>query len=227
MSLLVLQFEHSPYCIPITHALTALGVPFEIRNVSNADRREVLETTDGAYYQVPVLVHNGQAIYESSPQSLDIARYIDRTFAGGALFPAACEGWQRILLPYIEDTIESITFRLVDPSYLRDLSDPVERGLIRRHKERKFGVGCVEDWARRREELTAEATSLLTPLDLMLQQTPFLLGDAPVFSDFALFGILGNLTYRDYNQLPPGLTALARWHARMSSARELGLHAAT
>ena len=55
MNLTVYQLEHSPYCIPITRALGALGVPFATRNVSNADRREVIELTRGGYYQVPVL----------------------------------------------------------------------------------------------------------------------------------------------------------------------------
>ena len=48
MNLTVYQLEHSPYCIPITRALGALGVPFATRNVSNADRREVIELTRGA-----------------------------------------------------------------------------------------------------------------------------------------------------------------------------------
>jgi len=48
MRLTVYQLEHSPYCIPITRALGALGLSFETRNVSNGDRREVIEITKGA-----------------------------------------------------------------------------------------------------------------------------------------------------------------------------------
>ncbi len=211
----VYQFEHSPYCIPVTRALSALGVPHEVRNISNANRREVIEVTGGAYYQVPVLVHGDRVVFESSPNSTDVAHDVDRVFAGGRLFPAECEGLQRILMPYIEDTVESVTFRLSDPPYLRDTVDIVEKTMIRRHKERKFGVGCVEAWERDRERLTAEAAALLEPFDLMLRSRPFLLGEAPVFSDFALFGILGNLTYRGYNQLPPAQKSLAVWHEKM------------
>jgi len=215
----VYQFEHSPYCIPVTRALSALGVPHEVRNISNANRREVIEVTGGAYYQVPVLVHGGRVVFESSPGSTDVAHYVDRSFAGGRLFPAECEGLQRILMPYIEDTVESVTFRLSDPPYLRDTVDIVEKTMIRRHKERKFGVGCVEAWERDRERLTAEASALLEPFDLMLRNKPFLLGEAPVFSDFALFGILGNLTYRGYNRLPPAQEALAAWNEKMRDFR--------
>lgn len=219
MQLTVLQFEHSPYCISVIRALQALGVDFEAREVSNADRREVLRATGGEYYQVPVLLHEGRAVFESSGDSTDIARYVDRHFAGGRLFPAEVEGLQRILIPYIEDTIEGVTFRLVDPSYVRDLQDPIERGMIRRHKERKFGAGCVEQWDRQREQLTARATELLEPFDLMLEGRDFLLGPAPVFTDFALYGILGNLTYRGYNRIPASLVRLAAWFERLGGFR--------
>lgn len=216
MSLIIYQLEHSPYCIPITRALEALGVPFEVRNVSNATRREVIEASGGAYYQVPLLVDDGKAIYESSAESIDVARYVDREFAGGRLFPAALEGWQQITIRYIENDVEGVTFRLVDPSYLQSISDPVERTMIVRHKERKFGRGCVEQWAGDRDALAAETEKLLEPFDLALQHRPFLFGETPVYSDFALYGILGNLTYRSFNTLPVSQASLGRWFDRMS-----------
>ncbi len=219
MSLIVYQLEHSPYCIPIVRALEALDVEFRVQNVSNGDRREIIELTSGAYYQVPVLVHDGKVIYESAPDSLDIARYVNATFAGGRLFPAEFEGWQQITLPFIEDNVEGVTFRLIDPFYVRGIPDPLERAMVRRHKERKFGVGCVDAWEKDRDALYAKATALLTPFDIMLQQRPFLFGDAPVYSDFALYGILGNMTYRGHNDLPPSLAALAAWHTRLAEFR--------
>lgn len=215
MALTVYQLEHSPYCIPITRALGALGLQFVARNISNGDRREIIEITNGAYYQVPVLSHDGKVIFESSPSSIDVARYVDWTFAGGRLFPPRWEGLQRITIPYIEDSVESVTFKLVDPLYLRQIEDPIERATVRRHKERKFGAGCEERWENERPSLQAEAERLLSPFDLNLAHTPFLFDDKPVFSDFALFGILGNLTYRDYNSLPVSLTNLASWFEGM------------
>ena len=219
MRLTVYQLEHSPYCIPITRALGALGVPFVTRNVSNADRREIIEITNGAYYQVPVLCHDGKVIFESSPSSIDVARYLDRSFASGRLFPPAWEGLQRIVIPYIEDNVESVTFKLVDPLYLRAIEDPVERAMVRRHKERKFGPGCEERWERERPALQTEAERLLSPFDLALAHRPFLFGDKPVFSDFALFGVVGNLTYHEYNSLPTSLTKLGDWFERMRTCQ--------
>jgi glutathione S-transferase len=56
---------------------------------------------------------------------------------------------------------------------------------------------------------------LLEPFDQMLRHSPFVLGDMPVHTDFALFGIIGNLTYRNYNLLPPRLKALHAWQRRL------------
>jgi glutathione S-transferase len=215
MLITVYQLEHSPYCIPITRALGALRLPFETRNVSNADRREIIEVTNGAYYQVPVLCHDGKVVFESSPSSIDVARYVDRSFACGRLFPPAWEGLQRIVIPYIEENVEGTTFKLVDPHYLRAIGDPVERAMVRRHKERKFGPGCEERWEQERPALQIEAERLLSPFDQTLAHTQFLFGNQPIFSDFALFGVLGNLTYREYNSLPASLLNLAGWFERM------------
>jgi glutathione S-transferase len=215
MRLTIYQLEHSPYCIPISRALGALGLGFEERNVANGDRREIIELTNGAYYQVPVLAHDDKVIFESSPTSIDVARYVDKTFAGERLFPSQFEGLQRIIVPYIEDNVESVTFKLVDPFYLGDVEDPIERTMVRRHKERKFGPGCEEHWMLQRDDLWSEAERLLGPFDIILAKGPFLFGEAPIYSDFALFGVLGNMTYRNYNSLPTLLANLRGWFERM------------
>ncbi len=219
MSLTVYQFAHSPYCLPITRALEALDVQFATRNVSNADRREIIELTNGAYYQVPVVVHDGRVIFESSAESLDIARYVDKNFGAGRLFPVEHEGLQRLVIAHLEDEVESVTFRLVDPPYLAALESTLERTMIVRHKERKFGRGCVKAWADNRGELESAARALLEPYELTLQHRPFLFGEAPLYADFALFGILGNLTYGNYNRLPVGFAALATWFERIREFR--------
>ena len=188
---------------------------FEECNVANGDRREIIQLTNGAYYQVPVLAHDEKVIFESSPTSIDVARYVDKTFAGGRLFPSEFEGLQRIVVPYIEDNVESVTFKLVDPFYLRDIEDPIESAMIRRHKERKFGPGCEEHWMQQRDALFREAERLLEPFDISLSTRSFLFADAPIYSDFALFGVLGNMTYRNYNSLPTSLTNLRGWFEKM------------
>src|SRR5947209_188410 len=101
MSLTVYQMAYSPFCIPITAALRASRTEFAVREIPNWDRTELLRLTDGAYYQVPVLEHDGRVIVESSAESEDIARYVDAHFAGGRLFPERLEGLQAILIEFL------------------------------------------------------------------------------------------------------------------------------
>ena len=179
------------------------GAEFETREIPNWDRSELLLLTPGAYYQVPVLVHDEQTIYESSGASKDIAHYINQHFVGGQLFPARLDGLHKIVIEFLSDDVEFHTFRLQDPYTLDRITDPVARGLLLRHKERKFGRGCVEQWRRDAGQIRAAADHLLERFDTTLRHSPFLFGDSPIYCAFLLHGILGNLTYRGSNPLTP------------------------
>ena len=205
------QFPHSPFCIPARLILKAANIPFQVRNVSNADRSEIITLTDGAYYQVPVLVDDRaerRVIFESTPSSQDVARYLDSEFTGGRLFPARVDGLQDLMIQHLEEEVESLTFKLQDPFYIDSISDLVERTMIIRHKERKFGKGCLQQWKREHSQLMKEAEVLLHPYEKMLQHSDFLLSDQPVYSDFLLAGILGNITFHGYVSIPESLPRL-------------------
>ena len=219
MSLVVYQLAHSPYCIPITAALRACGTDFETREVPNWDRREIITLTGGASYQVPTLLHDGRPIFETAADSQDVARYIDANFAGGRLFPERLEGLQAILIEHLEDDVEGVTFRLVDPHYLDSIPDLVARTMVIRHKERKFGRGCVEAWRREAPALRVEADRLLKRFDQMVEHSPFLLGAAPVYADFLLYGIIGNMTWNGWNSLSADQPSLIRWTERLRDFR--------
>jgi glutathione S-transferase len=215
MSLTIYQMAYSPFCIPITAALRASGAAFETREIPNWDRSELLRLTNGEYYQVPVLVHDGRVVIESSGNSEDIAHYVDQRFAKGRLFPERLDGLQPIIIEFLSDDVEFQTFRLLDPYTLDGITDPVARGLFLRHKERKFGRGCVEQWRRDAAQIRAEADRLLARFETTLRHSPFLLGDAPVYSDFLLYGVLGNLTYGGHHRLNAGQSGLQKWSEAM------------
>ena len=218
MNLTVLGFPHSPFCIAIEKVLGSLGLSFTSQTIAAWDRSEILQLTDGRAYEVPLLVHEGAAICESSGDSQDIAGYLDRHFSHGRLFPDSIRGLHEIVLHYLEDEVEDTTFRLFDPFYIESISDVAVRGMLIRHKERKFGRDCVDRWRRDRSELMSEAERLLRPLDEMVQRTgAYLFGQEPVYADFLLSGILGNVTFSGFNEIPPGLTALRDFQARLDS----------
>src|SRR5687768_4201177 len=191
------QAPHSPYCISIRKAFQAAGTDVTIYDTSLGRREAVMELTDAAYYFVPVVVDADRApavaVYEGRDEGTDVARYIDARLGLG-LFPTDREGLQDILVPYIETQVEDVASRLDDAFLSPSGTDPVERGTLIRHKERKFGRGCVDQWRAQAPQLLARLVEVLTPLDTILSRDPYLLGDRPTFADFALYGVLGCLT---------------------------------
>jgi len=215
MNPVVYQMPHSPFCISITQALRAFGVAVETREVLYWDRSDIIALTHGAYYQVPVLVHGDRIVFESSIDSQDVARYVDAAFAGGRLFPLRLEGLQAIVAEFLEDEVEGITFRLADPYYIDSITDKVGKVMTIRHKERKFGRGCIEDWRRDAAAVREEADRLLHRFEVTLQYARFLFGSEPVYSDFLLYGILVNMTWNGWNTLTEAQSSLQRWRGEM------------
>lgn len=216
MSTILYEMAHSPFCIPIARVLDAAGVPFERREIPNWDRSELLRLTNGAYYAVPVLSHDGKIVWDGDES---IAAYLDRTVTAGRLFPAHLTAAQECMIDFIEQQLEDRTFKLVDIHYVPSISDVAHRGMVIRHKERKFGRGCVDAWRRDAEAIRAEADRLLVRFETTLRTQPFLLGAQPVYADFLFFGILGNLTFKGWNTLSASQTALASWQKRMADFR--------
>lgn len=213
------QLAHSPFCIPIAQALRAAGAEFETREVPNWDRSELLRLTGGAYYAVPVLQHGGRIIFESGTDTQDVARFVDDTWFGGRLFPADIEAAHLCVIEFLENEVEARTFKLVDIHWIPTIPDVAHRGMVIRHKERKFGRGCVDAWRRDAVQIRAELDALLVRFEMTLQRRSFLFGDTPVYADFLLFGVLGNLTFNGWNQLAPAQKAIAEWRDLLAGWR--------
>ena len=224
----LIQFPWSPFCIVQRRILEFSGTPFKITNIPNGDRSLVWRLTRQRYYGVPIIRHGKAVIFEVNDDSQVIAKYIDTKLKLG-LFPWELEGVQSILWRYIENEIEGPCFRLND-IYWRDMVPPSDRLRFLRHKERKFGRGCIEQWQGQRKELLAQLEQRLIPFEEMLMFRPFLLDDRPRFVDFDLFGMLGNFLYSGRYRLPAKHTRLKDWHRRMTRiqfkpfAREKELH---
>ena len=199
--MIVYQMPHSPFCIPVTAVLAALRVPFETRDVPNWDRSQIIELTGGEYYQVPLLVDGERLVYETRPDSQDVARYLDTLHADGRLFPGTIEGPHQCVIDFLENEVEARGFKLADIHYLPSITDLVGRTMTIRHKERRFGRGCVDHWRAQAKEIRAELDALLARFEDTLRLRPFLFGDEPVYADFLLFGVIGNFCWNDWNTL--------------------------
>ena len=209
----LIQIPQSPFCVSVRRILERNRIPHKIRNISTHDRSEVIRATKGRGYTVPCLVDGKTAVSDFTDFGQEVARYIDRKHNLG-LFPRDKEGIQAILARYIESQLEDVGFRVGD-TYVIPTLPLIERIMLTRFKERKFGKGCVAHWTKDRAQLNRQFAALLAPLDNMLASSEFLVADRALFVDYDLFGILGNYLYCGKTKLPK-LTHLQRWHRTMS-----------
>ncbi len=220
--LTLVQIPFSPFAIPIRLMLEAAGARHHVLDLPAWDRRAVLELTGGAYYAVPVVVDADRSppvvVYESHDDAVEVARYVDAKLGLG-LFPPESEGLNQILVQYVEGQIEDVGFRLNDIYLLPAIPDVAERGMAIRHKERKFGKGCLDQWRAQKDQLQARLEELLAPLDQMLSQHRFLAGERPLYADYALAGVLGDYTYTGDNEVPQSMTNLCRWYEALPGMR--------
>jgi len=210
----LIQFPWSPYCLVQKRILEAVGNPFKVTDIPPGDRNLVWRLSKERYYQVPVLRDGRTVIFETGQNSQVIAKYLDQKYQLG-LFPTTWDGVQKILWKNIENEVEEMTFKLNDIHFREFVPKTGHCGYIR-HKERKFGPGCVEEWAGRRKELVAELARRLLPYDQMVCDKPYLLGERPLFVDFDLWGMLANFLYSGHYRFPAVHPRLRRWYGRMS-----------
>lgn len=204
----------SPYCLVQQRILEASGVPHKITVIPPNDRSLVWKLSRQRYYAVPILRDGRTVIFETDDNSQVIAKYLESKFNLG-LFPRQWDGLQRILWRYIENDIEALTFKLND-AHFRQFVAPADQLAYIRHKERKFGRGCLDAWRANHKSLQAELTALLLPFEQMLGTRRFLLDERPRFVDFDLWGMLANFLYSGRYSLPAIHPKLRAWHGRMS-----------
>jgi glutathione S-transferase len=224
----LIQFPWSPFCIVQRRILEFSGEKFKITNIPNGDRSLVWRLTRQRYYGVPIIRDGRSVVFEISEDTQVIAKYIDAKFGLG-LFPWDWEGVQNILWKYVESEVEGVGFKLND-IYWRDLVPADDHLRFVRHKERKFGRGCLDQWRAEQKNLLAQLEERLLNFEEMLMHRPFLLDQRPRFLDFDLYGILGNFLYSGRYRLPAAHAKLKKWYRRMndiqitSLPREKELH---
>ena len=207
------QFPYSPFCIVIRRILEFGRVPHQKINIPNGDRSVIWRLTKQRYYQVPVIKDGKSVVFETDDESQVIAKYLDQKFKLG-LFPGELRGDQMICWRWIEDRVEGAGFKLNDIYYEERVPRSDQCAFVR-HKERKFGRGCLEDWRQRQVELLQEFAEALLPFDQMLISRSFLLGERPVFVDFDLYGMIGNFLYSGHYDFPVEHPRLNDWYQRM------------
>jgi glutathione S-transferase len=215
----LIQFDWSPFCLVQRRILEFSGVPFRITNIPSGDRSLVWRLTRKRYYGVPVIRDGRTVVFEVSDETQVIAKYLDDKLRLG-LFPWGLEGVQSLVWQYIEDRVEGTGFKLND-IYWKEVVPPSDQVAFLRHKERKFGRGCLDQWRAQQKELLAQLEQRLVPFEEMLMYRPFLLDQRPRFVDFDLYGMLANFLYSGHYRLPAAHNRLRQWHRRMTRVQAI------
>jgi glutathione S-transferase len=214
----LIQFPWSPFCLVQHRILEYSGAPFKITNLPlTGDRSLIWKLTKERYYGVPIIRDGRTVVFEVAEESQVIAKYLDEELDLG-LFPAEFCGVQDLFWRYIENDIEGVGFKLND-IYFQEFVVKADRVAFIRHKERKFGSGCLDQWRAQQKTLLKKLEANLVPFEQMLLHRPFLLGERPHFVDFDLFGMLENFLFTGHYQLPARHQQIRRWHRRMAAAK--------
>jgi glutathione S-transferase len=213
----LIQFPWSPFCIVQRRILEYSGTHFKTTNIPSGDRSLVWQLTKERYYQVPIIKDGKTVVFEVSDDSQVVAKYLDAKLQL-SLFPHELEGVQSILWRCIENEIEGVGFKLNDIYWKEIIPCSDQLGFIR-HKERKFGRGCLEQWRDQQRQLLTELEHRLIPFEEMLLRKPFLIGDRQCFVDFDLYGMLGNFLYSGHYRLPAAHAQLKKWYRRMNQLK--------
>lgn len=213
----LIQFPWSPFCLVQRRILECSGARFKIINLPAADRSLVWKLTKERYYQVPIIEDDGHVVFEMDDQSQVIAKYIDAKLQLG-LFALEWEGVQKVLWQHIENEVEGLTFKLNDAHYREFVPKAQHLGYVR-HKERKFGRGCLDRWFEERSRLQAQLERQLAPFEQMLRHKEYLLENRPLFADFDLWGMLANYMFTGHYRLSASLPELKKWYGRMGRVK--------
>jgi glutathione S-transferase len=205
------RFEYSCYARKVQMALDLLAKSYAVVDVPYGDRSQLVAVT-GGYVQVPVLVDAAGVVRFDSRA---ICVHLVSSDGGATLVPSPWEGPIWAYADWCDGPLEDVLFRLASPGLRARFERAVDRAMFTFVKERKFGRGCVEEWARQAEDLLRQARELLQPTVRTLEQQPFVFGTRPTLADAALYGQCAMLAAAD-PAMPAALSAvLAPWTARL------------
>ncbi len=177
------ECRFSPYCWRAKMALAHKGLDFEARAVPFTGIPGIL---DGSHKTVPVLDDDGQVVSDS----FRIALYLERAYPDRpSLFGGpGGEGAARFLEQWTNMTVNAgaITMIVAD---IHDRLSSADQAYFRQSREARFGRRLEEVQAGRSDRL-ADLRKALAPARKTLEMQPFLGGEAPLFTDYILFGSL-------------------------------------
>ena len=195
------RFPYSCYALKVQLLLDVLALPYEVRDVPFGDRTELVKVTQGRV-QVPAIVHKRENGSEKVVvESRDICRYLLGLKANN-LVPKSAAGLIWAYCDWVDTTLEDPLFKMVSPEIADSFARDADRAMFIFIKERRYGTGCVSDWAQQKPRLVAQARDLLAESLLSIAHQGYLCGDHITLADIALVGHLAMVKYGRPELLP-------------------------
>jgi glutathione S-transferase len=200
------QFAYSPYAAKVRKVLELKRLAYELIEVPYLDRQEVVRLTNQVV--LPILVDGDRAIADSPA----ITAYLDDQYA-----PNLRSGVAATIESWADSSLEDVAFRIASPAVEPKIAElnggrDDARAMYRFVKERKFGVGCIDAWARDKTQLTAKLRAFVASL----APSPYLLGDSPSLADAAVWGNFHMLEWAMPGWVTREVPHLAEWYQRVA-----------
>lgn len=135
---------------------------------------------------VPVIKDGDRVVFDS----WQIASYIEETYTKQNSLFGGVTG--RPTARFIASWVDSQIHPLVAKCVVRDILDviePSDRSYFRESREKRFGM-TLEEIVKNREDTRMILKRTLFPIRKAIEISPFLGGDSPNFSDYAIFGAI-------------------------------------
>ena len=162
---------------------------------------------------VPVIKDDDMIISDS----WDIAVYMEKSYdSSSSLFGTTGDFSQ---VKFISSWVDSQVHPLIARCVVRDILDvisPSEHEYFRKSREKRFGRS-LEDVVADRENTRTILKQTLYPIRKALEIAPFLGGENPNFSDYAIFGAFMWAKVTSSFQLLESSDPIYNWRERMLS----------
>ena len=162
---------------------------------------------------VPVIKDDDMIISDS----WDIAVYMEKSYeSSSSLFGTTGDFSQ---VKFISSWVDSQLHPLIARCVVRDILDvisPSEHEYFRKSREKRFGKR-LEDVVANRENTRTILKQTLYPIRKALEIAPFLGGENPNFSDYAIFGAFMWAKVTSSFQLLESSDPIYNWRERMLS----------
>lgn len=183
------EIRFSPHCWKTRMALAHKGLATDTRPWRFVDKADLAFSGQD---KVPVLVDGEQVIHDS----WQIACYLERQYPDApSLFSPAQPDEASIanampLVQLINAWVDTQLIPTALPLFLMDIHaclDERNQAYFRQSREQRFGK-ALEAVGKNRDHHVERLAHVLTPIRLMLKQQPFLAGQTPGYTDYAVFG---------------------------------------